>query len=356
MHPTFYQLIVADIRQETKDCVSIAFDVPEHLTARYSFTQGQYLTLKTNINGEEVRRSYSICSSPNDGELRVAVKQVNGGKFSTFANTQLRIGDVLDVMTPVGKFFTPLHIANRNNYVAFAAGSGITPIFSIMKTVLLNEPESSFTLFYGNKSTESIIFREQIEALKNRFLNRLSVHYILSKEAQSSPLFNGHINADKCNKFAKIFFTSADVNAYFLCGPLPMIESVSETLQALGAPKNNIHFELFDTHNLPKKTQTATPDIPQNITSHVALFLDGLRIDFPVPPNTNILEAALANGADLPFACKSGVCCTCKAKLLEGRVSMEVNYGLEPDEIKNGYILTCQSIPLTENITVSFDA
>jgi len=357
--PKFYTLKVKEVRRETPDCVSIAFDVPQDLKADYKFIQGQYLTLRTDIGGEDVRRSYSICSSPLDAELRVAVKHVPQGLFSTFANQKLQSGDALSVMTPMGKFFTELDENHAKHYVGFAAGSGITPVMSIMKTVLQREPKSHFTLFYGNKNFDSIIFREEIEALKNQYLGRLSIHHVLSREVLGSPLFNGRINAEKCAQFCKVFFDAKEVDEYFLCGPEEMIFAVKDTLTDLGVAPKRIHFELFTTaatKNIKPKTKTDHSPTPSKSDSQITVILDGDAFDFPLNSvGDNILDAALKNGADLPFACKGGVCCTCRAKVLEGKVEMDVNYALEADEVEAGFVLTCQSHPRTPKVVISFD-
>lgn len=358
--PKFNELKVKDIRQETDDCVSIAFEVPESLKKDYLFTQGQYLTVKRQINGEEIRRSYSICSSPLDNDLRVAVKKVPGGRFSTFANEQLQVGDELAVMTPMGRFFTELNPANEHSYVAFAAGSGITPVMSIMKTVLQREPKSDFTLFYGNRATDSIIFREQIEALKNTFMGRLSVHHILSREQQDSELFYGRIDGEKCGVFCEKFFDPQAVDAFFLCGPYQMIEEVKKQLLERGVDKKNIHFELFTSEGAPppqatrkKKEEKELEDVEAMVT----ITLDGSSLEFPLSSKgETILDAALKAGADLPFSCKGGVCSTCRAKVRSGEVKMDVNYALEPEEVEQGYVLTCQSHPRTDHVHVDFDS
>lgn len=359
--PKFNTLKVKDIKRETSECVSVAFEVPEQLIEDYAFVQGQYLTLKAEIQGEEVRRSYSICTSPLDNDLRVAIKKVEGGRFSTYANEQLRPGDSLEVMTPMGRFYTQLDANNENNYVAFAAGSGITPVMSILKTTLQKEPKSNFILFYGNRATDSIIFKEEIEALKNIFMGRLSVHHVLSREQQDSPLFTGHIDADKCMAFSKTFFDSAEISAFFLCGPGAMIEEVSNQLIERGVDKSNIHFELFTTDQagalnlMPKNT--ATSSSTEEVEAMISITLDGNSFSFPLPSKGDtILDAALKAGADLPFSCKGGVCATCRAKVVKGQVNMDVNYALEQDEIENGYVLTCQSHPASAEVHVDFDS
>lgn len=353
---SFHALTVTDIRQETPDCVSIAFGVPADLQSTFQFTQGQYLTLRTHLNGEEVRRSYSLCVSPLDGEWRVAVKKVPGGRFSTYANDVLSVGDQLEVMPPDGRFFTQLDPAQARSYVAFAAGSGITPIMSIMKTILETEPQSQFTLFYGNQRVESIIFREQIEALKNMHLGRLSVHYLLSREHPGSELFSGRIDQDKCRVFCEKLIDPQDVDDFFLCGPEEMILAVREELMAQGVERSRIHLELFGTTKGKKPSRQIDADADTTLAT-IELIQDGQTITFPMlASDDSILDAALRQGADLPFACKGGVCCTCRAKIEEGAVDMDVNYALEPDEVEAGFVLTCQSQPKTERVVVSFDA
>lgn len=355
--PKFHTLRVKDVRKETEDTVSVAFDVPVTLADDFQFQHGQYLTLKADINGEEVRRSYSICTSPLDGELRVAIKKVENGRFSTFANEKLIIGDRLDVMTPMGRFTTALDEKNAKHYAAFAAGSGITPIMSILKTVLQKEPNSTFTLFYGNRRADSIIFKEEIEGLKNTYLTRLRLHHILSREAIGSQLFEGRINAEKCEKICKFILDVDSVDEFFICGPEDMIFAVKDTLLAKGVAEQKIHFELF-TSPAGKLGQTSKSAKKRAYTegdNAVQIILDGHSINFNMDATENILDAALANGADLPYACKGGVCCTCRAKLKEGEVEMDVNYALEQWEVNQGFILTCQAHPTTQKVVVDFD-
>lgn len=346
---------VKDIRRETEECVSIAFIVPPELREAYQFKPGQYLTLRTYIDGEEVRRSYSICSIPGDEELRVAVKQVTDGRFSTFANEQLQVGESLDVMTPMGRFQSRLE-STKGHYLAFAAGSGITPILSIMRWILETQPNSRFTLFYGNRSTESIIFREEIEGLKNRFLDRLSVHYMLSREHPGSELFYGRITAEKCARFFRSLVDVEQIDEAFICGPEEMIHDVRAALQSAGMAERQIHFELFTTNTTPKKRRPKATTA-ESVAAQVTIRLDGLTFDFPLEDSdTSILDGALQAGADLPYSCKGGVCSTCRARLLEGEVDMDVNWALEPEELAAGYILTCQSHPRTSKVVVDFDA
>jgi ring-1,2-phenylacetyl-CoA epoxidase subunit PaaE len=354
----FHPLRVSDIRQETEDTVSVSFDIPSELAEEYKFIQGQYLTFKKNLDGEEVRRSYSICTSPLDHDLRVAIKTVEGGLFSTFANTILQEGDILDVMTPLGRFYKPLDVQNQKSYLAFAAGSGITPIMAHIKTVLATEPKSEFTLIYGNKTTQSIIFREELEDLKNEYMNRLRVFHVLSREASEYHFLQGHIDSEKCAIFFKHFIDIENTDEAFICGPAPMIDAVKESLQNSGLERKQIHFELFASPQQlaeRKGVDIKKTDAP-SIQAHVKIILDGLTMEFDMESNqTNILDAALANGADLPYACKGGVCATCRAKIDEGSVEMDVNYSLEPDELERGFVLTCQSHPKTKNVVVNFD-
>lgn len=349
---------ICDIRRETTDCVSIAFEVPESLRDEYRYIPGQHLTLKTIFNREEIRRSYSICSHPLDGELRVAIKHLKGGTFSTLANQALKVGDTLDVMTPMGHFYASHDSPDKQrHYVAFAAGSGITPIISILQATLHQEPSSRFTLFYGNRTVDSIIFHEKLEGLKNIYLQRLSIYYILSKENPGNDLFAGRINAQKCRTFTQKLFDPESVDDFFLCGPQEMTEEVRQTLLESGVDRKNIHQELFHTGEkaaAKRKVEIATGP---TIQSQITVTLDSRSFEFPLATTgASILDAALQAGADLPFACKGGVCCTCRAKLREGNVTMEVNYALEPDEVAAGYILTCQSHPTSARVAVDFDS
>ncbi|MDE3251155.1 MAG: phenylacetate-CoA oxygenase/reductase subunit PaaK [Bacteroidota bacterium] len=353
----FHPLKVAEIRKETADCVSLSFDIPEQLRDQFQYKQGQYLTLRTMIKGEQIRRSYSICSSPLDNELRIAVKKVSQGIFSTYANEQLKKGDILDVMPPMGKFFTELDPMQSRSYVGFASGSGITPLLSILKTTLLTESKSSFTLVYGNRNRHSIIFKEALEALKNQYMDRFRVIYILSREKTDASIHFGRIDAEKCKTLASRTIDLPATDAFFLCGPEEMIFSVKDELLRSGVDAKKIHFELFTT---PGKKQTHTDKTlaaeKKGFKSKITLKLDAVSFDFDLGfEGSSILDAALQNGADLPYACKGGVCCTCRAKLIEGEVDMDVNYGLEPEEIEQGYILTCQSHPRTEKVVVDFD-
>jgi ring-1,2-phenylacetyl-CoA epoxidase subunit PaaE len=353
----FESIRVKSVRKETNDCVSIVLDIPAALQAQYAFQQGQYLTIKTTINGEEVRRSYSLCSSPLDKEWRVAIKKVDGGVFSTYANEVLKAGDTLDVMPPMGKFFTPIQSEQAKQYVCFAAGSGITPILSIIKTVLVAEPLSQVILVYGNRSKASIIFKEQLEALKNKYMERFSLIHVLSREKMDAPIQSGRITADKCAALSSTLIKLDQADAFFICGPEEMTLAVRDYLKAQSVDSKKIHVELFTSAGARAKQHQAPKEQADNApASKIIVKLDGRSFDFKLPfEGESILDAALKQGADLPFACKGGVCCTCKAKLIEGEVDMDVNYGLEPEEIEQGFILTCQSHPRTEQVVVDYD-
>ena len=354
----FHQLKIKEVRRETDECVSLLFEIPSEFKEQFAFRQGQSLTMRTHLNGEEVRRTYSICSSPLDKEWRVAVKKVEGGVFSAHANDKLKAGDAIEVMPPVGKFYTELNPSNKKNYLAVVAGSGITPVLSIIKTTLLTEPNSSFTLLYGNKNRASIIFKEELEALKNKFIDRLTIHHVLSREVTDAPIYHGRINQEKCQLLFNKLIRLDTIDETFICGPEEMIFSVKSFLESKGADKKHIHFELFTTPG--QKAYTSKPSseakTEKGPKSRIKVKLDGVMFDFDLSQSGDtILDAALKQGADLPFACKGGVCCTCKAKLMKGKVEMEVNYGLEEEEMEAGFILTCQSHPTTPEVFVDFD-
>lgn len=356
----FYPLVVKEVRSETADCVSVVLDVPEALQEVFHFAPGQYLTFRKHVDGAELRRSYSICAAPQDKELRVAVKKVIGGRFSGYANETLKPGEVLDVMPPMGRFSPRTTEKKAKQYLAFAAGSGITPVISILKSVLESEPESQFTLVYGNRNRHSILFRETIEGLKNKYMQRLRVYHVLSREQMEVPLFNGRIDAEKCNDFCRSLIDVHTMDEIFLCGPEEMILSVREKLIELEVPSEHIHMELFSSPDQPKTKQEHKATISTTDTgkkSKVRITLDGSTFDLDLAyEGDSILDAALKAGADLPYACKGGVCCTCRAKIVEGTVEMDVNYSLEKDEIAKGFVLTCQSHPRTERVVVDFDA
>lgn len=353
----FHTLKIKSITKETPDCVSVSLDIPDELKEKFSYKQGQYLTFKRIDNGEELRRSYSICSSPVEGEWKIAIKKVPEGKFSGYANAHLKVGELVEVMPPQGRFFTELDKTHKKNYLFFAAGSGITPILSIIKTVLITEPNSTATLVYGNKGRHSIIFKEELDALKNKYLNRFSLHHVLSREKGDTEILFGRIDKSKTALILEKIIAPDQIDECFLCGPEEMINAVRETLEEAKVDPNKIHFELFTS----AKSRNKNADIKATAGSHdkmskVTIKLDGAvsQIDVSYYGET-ILEAALENGADLPYSCKGGMCSTCRARLLKGEVEMDVNYSLEPDEVKAGFILTCQSRPLTDEVEVDFD-
>lgn len=352
----FFPLKIKQLEKTTEDCSVVTFQIPQDLEKEFAFTQGQYLTLKAHINGEEVRRSYSLCSSPVDDTWSVAIKKIEDGRFSTFANETLKAGDTLDVMPPNGRFYVKVDKEKQRNFVAFAAGSGITPILSIIKTHLALEPKSTFKLFYINQAVSTIILKEEIEALKNMYLDRFEIFHFLTKQLRDIPLFNGRINHDKLDIIFKSIINKDWIDDYFLCGPNEMIFMLLNYLtDKQSVKKEKVHFELFNTTGvvIKKKKQR---QIDNSILSEITIHEGGKDFIFSIPQGSdNILDAALNNHADLPFACKGGVCCTCRAKLIEGKVDMEVNYALEQEELDAGYILTCQAIPLSQKVVVDFD-
>lgn len=353
----FQPLLVKKVQTETSDCVIITFDIPDSLRELFQFVQGQNVTLKTNIDGEEIRRSYSICTAPYENQLSIAVKKVAGGIFSTYANTRLKQGSLIDVMPPTGSFNTLLNKTNKKNYCALAAGSGITPILSIIKTTLSTEPASTFTLVYGNRSRSSIIFYEALAGLKNKYPDRFSFINILSREKTETEINHGRIDIQKLTDLQKLVdFKRMDET--FICGLSEMLFTAKEFLLNIGVDQKKIHFELFSTPG-SKQAQRQQIITTENTgpKSKITIQLDGRSFDFDLAYNSeSILDAALKQGADLPYACKGGVCCTCRAKLIEGEVKMDVNYALEAEELAKGYILTCQSHPVTEKIVIDFDS
>jgi ring-1,2-phenylacetyl-CoA epoxidase subunit PaaE len=353
--PRFHRLTVSDRRQETADAVSFAFAVPDELADSFRFSAGQYLTLRTKIDCEELRRSYSICTAPSDGELRVAIKRVEGGAFSNWANDALQPGGEIEVMTPTGRFGLGASQGDGRLHVGFAAGSGITPILSILRHVLATEPDSRFFLFYGNRSTTAMLFRNELEDLKDRFLGRLSVFHVLSREEQDIAVLNGHLDGEKVRLLLRSLVPASSVDQAFICGPEAMIADLHATLCDLGIPAAAIHTERFVSahQGTPRVRPPVAPDAPP---AHVAtLILDGKKRDIPVAEGEAVLDAALRAGMDLPFACKGGMCSTCRAKLVEGEVTMDVNYALEGWELEAGFVLTCQSHPTSERVTIDYD-
>jgi ring-1,2-phenylacetyl-CoA epoxidase subunit PaaE len=353
--PRFHRLAVNDLRRETPDAISMTFSIPQDLAGDYHFLPGQYLTLRTTMDGEEVRRSYSICSGPDDGELRIAVKKVDGGAFSSWAADELKSGDQLDVMTPTGRFGVAHAPDQARLYVGFAAGSGITPILSIVKGVLGREPQSRFFLFYGNRTAEGMLFREELEELKDRFLQRLSLFHVISGEEQDIPILHGRLDGDKVRVLLRSLVPAASVDHVFVCGPMGMSEDIEATCRAIGIADEKIHVERFVSEfgGKPRPKAVVAPGTPPKAVA--SLIIDGKRREVPVAEGEAILDAALRAGMDLPFACKGGMCSTCRAKLVEGEAQMEVNYSLEPWELKAGFILTCQARPCSDKVVVDYD-
>jgi len=353
--PRFHRLTVDDLRRESADAISMTFAIPKDLAEDYRFAPGQYLTLRTTLDGEEVRRSYSICSGPDDGELRIAVKRVDGGAFSSWASEELKHGDALDVMTPTGRFGVAPAPDQASIHVGFAAGSGITPVLSIAKGVLAREPNSRFFLFYGNRTTTGMLFREALEELKDRFIDRLSVFHVISGEEQDIPILHGRLDGEKVRVLLRSLVPAATVDHVFICGPTGMSEEIEATCREIGIADERIHVERFVSGLGGKPRPKAVVAASAPPKAHAALIIDGKRREVPVAEGEAILDAALRSGVDLPFACKGGMCSTCRAKLVEGKAEMEVNYSLEPWELKAGFILTCQARPTTARVVVDYD-
>lgn len=354
---TFHTLKIKDIYKETKDCSVISFDIPQHLQEAFKFRQGQHLTLKANINNEDVRRSYSLCSGPEEGKWQVAVKQIPGGKFSTYVNTTLKPGDTIEVMPPSGNFGVASSPTTAKNYIFFAAGSGITPILSMLKAHLKNEPNAHTQLFYVNRTAKSILFKEQLENLRNTYFGRLEIFHFLTKEQRDNPLLNGRIDKAKVELLTKSIINASSVDEAFICGPEAMIFQIKDALTEAGLKQEHIHYELFVTGLSEADKQKAAKALEQKVIGTKITLIDGGKeFHFTMTDEyDNILDGALAAGADLPFACKGGVCSTCKCKLEKGSVEMKVNYALEPFEIEQNLILSCQAVPTSQEILVNFD-
>ncbi|WP_354678755.1 1,2-phenylacetyl-CoA epoxidase subunit PaaE [Cupriavidus plantarum] len=359
MTPQFHPLRVAQVRSETADTVSIAFDVPPALREVYRFTQGQFLTLKAAVDGTELRRSYSICCGVQDyaarGELRVAVKRVRDGVFSTWLHENVVPGRTLDVMVPDGRFHVPLDADAARHYVAFAAGSGITPVLSLIRTTLAHEPNSRFTLVYGNRSVDSIIFSEALEDLKNAYLSRFTLYHVLSRQPQEVDLLHGRLDRERVGRFLSSLLPVDDIDAAFVCGPASMIDEVELALREAGVDPRRIHAERFGVP-VAGVAPARAASADTGVGSELVVVLDGKQHRMRLPgPEAKVLDTALAAGLDLPYACKGGVCCTCRARVLEGKVDMEKNYTLEAWEMEKGFVLTCQARALTQRVVVSYD-
>lgn len=353
----FHKIKVADIYKDTEDCSVVTFDIPSTLFEAFQFRQGQHLTLKAIIDGEDTRRSYSLCSSPVDGSWKVAVKQIPGGKFSTYINQKVKTGDTLEVMAPSGNFGVECQPLKAKNYVFFAAGSGITPVLSMVKTHLTKEPNSTCKLFYVNKTAKSIIFKEELEQIRNQFFGRFEINYFLTKEKRDIELFNGRFDDEKMEVLTKTFIDVPDTDEVFLCGPEKMVHFVSDYLVNAGLPKENVHFELFVTGLSDEDIARQERLAKQNVEGTEVIIVDGGKeFAFTMTKEyDNILDAALAAGADLPFACKGGVCSTCKCEVIDGNVEMKINYALSDKEVSQNLVLSCQAVPTTDKVTVDFD-
>ena len=356
---SFHDLRVKQLDRDTEDSVVISLEVPAALCGAYHFAPGQYLTFSAMMGGEEIRRSYSLCSVPDGNELQVGVKKVKGGRFSTHATSVLKPGDTLRTMTPKGRFVLPPAPAVGRTVVAFAAGSGITPIISIMEHLLRTEPNSRFVLFYGNRHRSGIMFRRRIDQLKNAYMGRLSVYHVLSGEDLDAELFCGRIDGTKCRTYADRVFDTKGVDAFMLCGPREMVMDLRDTLHGLGVADERVHFELFTSAD-NKGGGQAAPDSAatqaNDATSQVTVVMDGHEFSLEVPFNAiTILDAAAKAGIDVPYSCKGAVCCTCMARVTEGKVHMTKNYSLTDSEVASGLVLTCQSHPRTAEVTINFD-
>jgi len=353
----FLPLTVTDIRRDTRDAVVVTLRPRPEDAARFVFTQGQYLTFRREFDGEELRRSYSICAGVDDGLLQVGIRRVEGGAFSGFANDNLRPGDVLDAMPPMGNFHAPLAPETARHYLGFAGGSGITPVLSILKTVLAREPKARFTLVYANRQISSIMFREELEDLKNLYLGRLSVLHVLETEAQEIDLFTGRVDGEKIAGLFQHWVQPESVDMAFICGPEPMMLAIAKGLREHGLTDARIKFELFASGQPGRARQKAMVQVSDSAEACEAVVtLDGTTRTFRMPKSgTSLLDAALAADIDAPYACKAGVCSTCRAKVLEGEVEMAVNHALEDYEVRQGYVLTCQCLPLSDRVVVSYD-
>jgi ring-1,2-phenylacetyl-CoA epoxidase subunit PaaE len=362
MNTDFHSLRVADVRPDTDEAVIVQFDVPDALRDAFCFTPGQHLTLRREIDGAEQRRSYSICTGVDDGALRIGVRKVPGGVFSSWINEQLKAGDAIEVMAPQGRFCVPQDRPEkdqeRRHYLAIAGGSGITPILSIMKSLLAREPNCSFTLIYGNRFQKSTMFKEELEDLKNRYLTRLALHHVFSREHIDMPLYSGRMTRGKIAEFLRTVIDPRGIDEVFVCGPYEVNDEAEAALLAAGISSDHIHIERFGVPlpatGIPLQLQRRREGDAEQ--ARVVIVRDGLRreIEFR-KEDASILDAAAAAGLDMPFSCKSGVCCTCRARLLEGEVRMERNFALEKHEVDAGYVLTCQAHPLTERVVLSFD-
>lgn len=353
----FHSLDVVDVRRETRDAVVVTLKPKAEDADLFDFTQGQYLTFRRKFEDDELRRSYSICAGKGEGHLQVGIKRVDGGAFSTWANEELKPGTTIEAMPPMGRFFTAVEPDLAKNYLGFAGGSGITPLLSIIKTVLDAEPRSTFTLVYANRQISSIMFREELEDLKNRHLGRLSIVHVLESEAQDIELFTGRVDAAKCAALFQAWIDLPSVTTAFICGPEPMMLAIAGALKEHGLAEAQIKFELFASGQPGRaKKRVISETASTSNSTEATVTLDGATRSFRMPKaGVSLLDAALEANIDAPYACKAGVCSTCRAKVLEGETEMAVNHALEDYEVKQGYVLTCQCFPLSDKVVVSYD-
>jgi len=357
MSVRFHALKVAEIVPETADANSIRFVIPEELREEFRFKAGQHLTLRTTIDGEEVRRNYSLCTAPAESDWMVTVKRIGGGLFSNWVGDQLKAGDTVEVMVPHGSFTTDFDPARSRHLVGIAGGSGITPVMSLVKTLLREEPNSRFTLFYGNRDSSSVIFLETLAGLKDKYLGRLEIYHFLDAEDQDIELFNGMLNRERLDAaIAALVPDGASVDGWFICGPGPMMDAAEAALLDQHVAKDRIHIERFTAD---RPAGAVAQEMAQLQTQaegvQVAVTLDGRTRRVPFTAG-NILDSARAAGLSAPFACKAGVCATCRAKVTSGKVEMAVHYGLTDEEVAEGYVLTCQSVPVGDGVAVDYDA
>ena len=352
MPAAFHPLRVAAIDELTEDSVALTFDVPPGLAADFAFVAGQHLTIR---GGDDVRRSYSICTPPSSGVLRIGVKRLSGGAFSDGVVAGLRVGDTLEVMTPAGRFTPRLDPGARRTHVAIAAGSGITPVLAIVAAVLESEPDSSVTLVYANRTHRSVMFLDEVHDLKDRYPSRLQVVHVLSREAQEVELLSGRLDGPRLSRILEALVPAEEVDAWYLCGPQQMVAELGDTLADAGVVSSAVHTELFHAEPVPRAPVERLVHAPEG-AARVTIRLDGRSSELDLrPDDVPVLEAALAVRSDLPFACKGGVCGTCRARLVEGTVAMDANWALEPEEVERGYVLTCQSHPTSAEVVLDFD-
>jgi ring-1,2-phenylacetyl-CoA epoxidase subunit PaaE len=354
----FHRLTIAEVIDETAEARSIRFAVPDALRGAFAFRPGQHLTLKADIDGEDVRRNYSLCVAPEEGALKVTVKRIQGGVFSTWATRNLKPGDAIEVMPPHGSFTHAFEASARNHYVGIAGGSGITPVIALLKTAMIEEPESRFTLVYGNRDSQSVIFLEELARLKNRHMGRLDIHHFLAEESEDIELFNGILDRSKCDDILTHLVDPAEVAAFFICGPGPMMDAAEEALAARGIPAEKIHVERFTAGRPSAALEAQMQALQQEAAGlTMVLTLDGRKRRVPFSAEAgNILDSARAAGLPAPFACKAGVCATCRARVVSGTVEMAARYGLTDEEVAAGYVLTCQSVPKGEGVELDYDA